>query len=120
MGIFHTTYFFYGVHVPREKYVTDRQYRETEFLDGVIRTIPDRRNILGHVTAGDYDSDELFLCASPKDDDIETELGTFKVVQSHTRAMEVTEWDRLLAQLIEKAGYEGLDEPGWIVVPDAS
>lgn len=117
MGYSYGTYHFYGVHVPREKYVTDSQQRETGFIDGVIKILNNPRHALGHVKAGEYDQEELFLCTVPNGDDIEAELGTFKATRPDTRAAEVAEWDQLLANLIGVIGYEGLDEPGWITVP---
>ena len=120
MGFSHSTYFFYGVHVPRERYVTDSQHRETELLGAAIKSLNDPTKALGYITAGDYDQDELFLVTVPDGRDCEVDLGTFTVTHPHTDAGLIPEWDRLLANLIGVVGYEGLAEPGWIVVPDLS
>ena len=118
MGFSHSTYHFYGVHVPEEKYQTEHQFREIDWLDAVIRHTPGLDGIrLGHITAGDYDADELFLCAVPENADVEVALGTWAVATPESHR---PEWDDQLKLLAEAAGYGDIGAPGWIVVRDCS
>ena len=118
MGFSHSTYHFYGVHVPREQYHTDHQSRETDFIDATIRHTPELAGSdAGHITAGDYDRDELFLCVVPDGTDCEVSLGDWAVANRHT---DTAAFERQLSLLINALGYEGLGEPGWCVVPDIS
>lgn len=118
MGFWHSTYHFFGIHVPQDKYQTTSQQQETEWLDAVIKNTPGLSGTgLGYVTAGDYDRDELFLCVRPNGESTEVKLGNFAQV---TRESHRPEWHQLLLKFAEAAGYEGLDEPAYIVVPDVS
>ncbi|AMD42747.1 hypothetical protein SEA_XKCD426_6 [Streptomyces phage Xkcd426] len=118
MGFSHSTYHFFGVHVPPKAYQTDHIQRESEWLDGVIRHTPGLNGTgLGHLTAGDYDRDMLFLCVVPDGVSCEVELGQFGRA---TREAFSPEWNQLLRQLAEAAGYSDLDAPAWLVVPDVS
>ena len=127
MGYSHSTYHFYGVHVPKDQYETDHIGRETEWLDAVIGSVATPYDAsLGHITAGNYDRDELFLVAGPRFDPndesthIEVRLGSWRRVDQARFQKDVAIWDDLLSKVVSAAGYTGLDKPGWIVVPDLS
>lgn len=121
MGYSTSTYMGYGVHVPAAQY-DGYAWTESERLDnsGILRD--PRLAAVGHLTAGDYDRDELFLIASDKDDKLEVELGSFMVVHPHTKAMQLPDWDQQLTRAWVAAGYNpaAMPEPGWIVTPDVS
>lgn len=120
MGFSHSTYHFYGVHVPREHYHTDHQQRECEFIDATIKHTPELAGSdVGHITAGDYDRDELFLCVVPEGDYVEVDLGGFRVCPV-IPTEEVTGWYVQLNLLIEALGYKDVGQIGWYVVPDIS
>lgn len=121
MGFSHSTYHFYGVHVPREQYHTDHPWRETEFIDATIKHTPELAGSdVGHITAGDYDRDELFLCVVPDDTSCEVALGSFAVTSHHLYGKDLPAWDRQLLLLIEALGYKDVGALGWHVVPDIS
>jgi hypothetical protein len=107
---------------PSQYPVTRHAWAEAERLDtsGALRTggTPD----VGHLTAGDYDRDALFLIASDKDDELEVKLGSFIHVHPHTKAHQLPVWDGQLKAAWAAAGYalDAFPEPGWIVVPDCS
>ncbi len=117
MGFSHSTYHGFGVHVPADQYQTGHIQSECEWLDAVIKHTEGLDNrLLGHLSAGDYDRDQLFLIASETDETLEVELGSFMVlaeVNTEGRA-------EAIKALAEAAGYTGLSEPGWLVVPDCS
>jgi len=120
MAVYHSAYFGYGVHVPADRYMTQYQTDETDLLDRIIHEA-DTKGIVGHLLAGNYDRDELFLLCSDPGEHVEVALGNWRHVPRSTgRDPKLTEWDALLAKVIEAAGYGDLGEPGWIVVPDAS
>lgn len=121
MGMSHAAYLVYGVHVPAEKFTEGHLYSETDKLDSLINETPgmDAAGV-GHLTAGNYDRDHLFLAVTPEDWDAEVELGTFRVIRADTFAEHRLLWDEHLDHLAALAGYEGLERPGWIVVPDES
>lgn len=121
MSTDHSTYFFYGVHVPKDRWTTAWASSEGGRLDKIIASLPVPSSVsLGHAGAGRYDRDMLFLVADRSDAEtgITVELGQFRVVQTHTSARDRVDWDEWLRKLAEAAGYGELDEPGWIVVPD--
>uniref|UniRef100_A0AAU7GYH8 YCII-related domain-containing protein n=1 Tax=Streptomyces phage Geonosis TaxID=3158856 RepID=A0AAU7GYH8_9CAUD len=117
MGFSHSTYLAFGVHVPQDQFQTDEFAQETAWLDTVInQTEGLDSSRLGYLSAGDYDRDELFLTASEPGERLEVELGSFMVlaeVDTEGRA-------EAIKALAEAAGYTGLSEPGWLVVPDCS
>lgn len=117
MGFTHSTYHGFGVHVPASQYQTGHIQSETEWLDAVIKhTKGLPPGLLGHLSAGDYDRDQLFLIASTRDETLEVALGTFMVLSE----VDVTGRAEAIKTLAEAAGYSGLAEPGWLVVPDCS
>lgn len=117
MGFSRSTYFGYGVHV---QLVEGRHaWAEAEHCEEQIpqhkAQIPD----VGHLTAGDYDNDQLFLmteCA-------EVEYGEWQHVtpQSHT-AEQLAAWDRQLSDAVDLLGYgnRAVSAPGWLCIPDLS
>lgn len=117
MGFSHSTYQGFGMHVPKAQYQSGHIQSEGQWLDAVIRHTPDLDNrLLGHLSAGDYDKDELFLIASEPDEDLEVSLGSFMV----TSEVDVEGRAEALKALAEAAGYSGLAEPGWLIIPDCS
>lgn len=123
MGTRHSTYAAYGVHVPRDKY-NGYVLTECERLDQVIKDAMLGGTDVGHLTAGRYDRNELFIVCSPPyktDDpltDIEIELGTHRSYPaSWFDSEQRCEWDSLIRQVAAAAGYGDLGEPGWLVVP---
>lgn len=124
MGFSHATYFGYGVHVPVELYKGEsaHAWHESERIDegGLLRGPGVER--VGHLTAGSYDNDELFLVASDVDDEHEVGLGSHIVLHPHTKAHSLPVWDEQLRVAWERCGYppEQFPEPGWLVVPDMS
>lgn len=117
MGMEHSTYHAFGVHVPAEQYQTGHIQSECEWLDAVIKHTEGLDNrLLGHLSAGDYDRDQLFLVASETDESLEVSLGSFMVLSE----VDVTGRAEAIKALAAAAGYTGLSEPGWIVVPDCS
>ena len=117
MSYYHSTYCAYGVHVPREQYHTGHIQSECVWLDAVIsHTEGLDSRLLGYLSAGDYDRDQLFLTAREPGETVEAKLGSFRVlseVNTEGRA-------EALKALAEVAGYSGLAEPGWLVIPDCS
>lgn len=120
MGIFHAAYSFYGVHVPKDQQPSNHVWTEAERLDRLITAIGDDAKPVGHLTAGKYDRDELFLSVVPDGVHGQVDLGEWRSYPSHAYATDIPYWDRALALVIKAAGYEGLSDPGWMVVPDAS
>lgn len=117
MGMSHSTYHGFGVHVPADQYRTGHIQSEEEWLDAVIKHAEGLDNrLLGHLSAGDYDRDQLFLIASEPDERLEVELGSFMVLAE----VDVEGRAEAIKALAEAAGYTGLAEPGWLVVPDCS
>jgi hypothetical protein len=117
MGFSHSTYHAFGVHVPRAMYTTGSIAEEGEWLHAVINHTEglDRR-FLGYLPAGDYDRDELFLTASSPGETLEVELGSFMTLAE----VDVTGRAEAIKALADAAGYTGLAEPGWLVIPDVS
>jgi len=117
MGFSHSTYHAFGVHVPRGQYQTGHLNSECEWVDAVIRHTEGLDNrLLGHLPAGDYDRDQLFLVASEPGEKLQVELGSFRVLSE----VDVTGRAEAIKALAEAAGYTITAEPGWLVVPDCS
>lgn len=117
-----SAYAFFGVHIPRDQYQAGgNQTQECGWLDAVIRNTPELTGQgLGHVTAGRYDADELFLAVSDPADKggVEIELGTFKRMDTTVPLV----WTMLLERLVREAGYDQseIQPPTWIALPDVS
>lgn len=129
MGFSHGTYVAYGVHVPQDKWHKDSGYAgaEGERIDGVIREVGLNGTDVGHMSAGSYDRDQLFLVCSPPyvhdkpETHVEIELGSFRVYRaSWFSTSRCLTWNGYLKKVADAAGYGDLGEPGWIVVPDMS
>lgn len=116
MGMYHSTYFAYGVHIPLADDV--HVWAETDRID---RELPgDRCPDVGHLTAGNYDADRLFLTTQCD----EVKLGTYKHVTPETvTAEQLADWNQQLAVAVDALGYGTLPDlagPGWICIPDLS
>ena len=122
MVMWHSTYHAFGVHVPEDKFVTMHAYQETEWLDGLINhTTALRGTGVGHLSAGNYDRDMLFLVVVPEDESCQVDLGEFKLSPAMPLDFEqIEEWTSLIQQLAELAGYGDLGTPGWLTIPDVS
>jgi hypothetical protein len=104
MGMYHSTYFAYGVRIPEGS--------DPDQMDDQLRG-----SGVGHLLAGSYDRDMWFLtteCSS-------VDLGSFESVfpESFTRA-EREGWDAALRKAAERIGVTPMTEPAWFVVPDMS
>lgn len=113
MGYYHSAYFAYGIHIP-----TDNQaatWAETERLDTELPKLRDRCPDVGHLSAGDYDRDQLFL--TTKCDEIP--LGQYGRASTAT-AEQRANWDLQLANAVHALGYRDLTAPGWLCIPDLS
>ncbi|MFG2225356.1 hypothetical protein [Streptomyces sp. NPDC048644] len=112
MGYYHSSYFAYGLRIPTDAHLWD----ETDRIDRVLATIKDRCPNVGHLTAGAYDDDMLFLVAECN----AVSLGEYGRAASAT-AEQRASWDHQLAHAVHHLGYgsiSGLEAPGWLCVPD--
>ena len=118
MGMYHSTYFAYGVHIPLPDDV--HPWAENDRLDEQLRTLREQCPDVGYLSAGNYDADELFLTTQCD----EVALGTYKHVTPETvTAEQLADWNRQLAAAVHALGYgdlPGLGQPGWLCVPDLS
>jgi hypothetical protein len=107
MGMYHSTYFAYGIRIPDT---------DGEVLEEALKDQPENARV-GYLHAGDYDRDMTFLVTECK----EAELGGFETVtpESFTR-YERTAWDTALREAAAKLGVTEIPEPGWLIVPDLS
>lgn len=121
MGMFNSTYHFYGVHVPVDKQVERGVWLEADRIDNLIND-DDRFADTGvsYVTAGPYDDNFLFLCVSPERASCQVDLGEFAVRRYYDHAHDIPRWDELIKTLARVAGYGDLGDPGWVTVPDMS
>ncbi len=109
MGMYHSTYFAYGVHIP------DMRGDIEELLQTARATIdaPD----VGYLSAGNYDRDMTFLVTECE----EVALGKFETVTPQVEsAARYAEWNRQLQAAAAALGVKPLTGPAWIVVPDLS
>ena len=125
MGMSHSTYLVYGVPVPEDRfYMRAHADVESGWLHAVIQHTPGLDSErLGHLTAGDYDQNHLFLtydlpCREGKG--VEVELGSYMVLGVSSFSADAHTANVQLRLLAEAAQYGELGEPGWIVVPDES
>lgn len=120
MGYYHSTYHFFGAHVPAELFKGRHLWEEEERLDQVIKDAGLSGTGVGHLSAGSYDNDFLFLVVSDKNESLETKLGAFSVDPASDP--EPREWAALLIQTAQAAGYDlsGFGIIGWYTVPDLS
>lgn len=120
MGMYQSTYHAFGVHVPRYLYEPGGPWTETERLDELIAELGLGDTGLGHLTAGNYDRDELFLVVVRDGEDCEVKLGSFAIRRPKPFTHNQDPRPGLIARLAEAAGYGDLGEPGWLVIPDVS
>ncbi|MFF4751809.1 hypothetical protein [Streptomyces sp. NPDC001270] len=118
MGMYYSTYFAYGVHIPLPNDV--HTWAENDRIDEKLRTLKEQCPDVGYLSAGNYDADRLFLTTQCD----EVDLGTYKHVTPETvTAEQLAEWNRQLAVAVDALGYGTLPDlagPGWICVPDLS
>lgn len=122
--MYYSAYAFFGIHVPRDQWEqpSGTVRAESDRLDLILsaaRAKDDRLKDVGHLSAGGYDQDMLFLCASGKDQGIEASLGTYRRF-SFPDVETARIWIEGLQVLALEAGYSGLEAPAWIAVPDLS
>jgi hypothetical protein len=114
MGMYHSTYFAYGLHIP-----TDAHPRtETDRIDAALATVKNRCPDVGHLTAGDYDRDMLFLVTESD----EISLGQYGHGLEATPE-QIANWGHQLAFAVHHLGYDqlpGLKAPDWLCIPDLS
>lgn len=114
MGMYHSTYFAYGIHIP----VDGPAWSETDRIDTELAAVKDLCPDVGHLTAGDYDRDMLFLVTESD----EIELGKYGRATTATPEQRA-DWDRQLANAVDHLGYghlRDLEAPGWLCIPDLS
>ena len=114
MGMYHSTYFAYGLRIP----IGAHPWTETDRLDAELAKLKDRCPDVGHLTAGDYDRDMLFL-VTESDEIALGKYGRATVATAEQRA----DWDRQLANAVHHLGYgqlPDLEAPGWLCIPDVS
>lgn len=122
MGYTTSAYHFYGIHVPHSEFDCLHPWGESERLDELIaevNTVIEPTNVrLGHVTAGRYDDDMLFVGIITDDGpDWEVGLGEFRIIRASPSVP--PGWDEALKLLADRAGYDPdvIGKPGWITVP---
>lgn len=117
MGMYHTTYFAYGIHVP----LIEGRYAwaEAEHCDITLLQHKEQFPDVRYLTAGDYDEDCLFITTQCR----AVEYGEWVHVtpQTHT-GVQLAEWNRQLCAAVEALGYGDRDvsAPGWLCVADLS
>lgn len=117
MGMYHSTYFAYGIHVPL---IEGRlPWEESEHCEAALAQHKDQLPHVRFLTAGDYDADRLFLTTQCKT----VEYGEWMHVtrESHDPAL-IAEWDRQLTAAVDALGYSDrwVSAPGWLCIPDLS
>lgn len=113
MGMYHSTYFAYGIRV-----ITDEHgWQAAEHAETELPKVKGRCPDVGVLTAGDYDRDMFFLVT----ESTEVRLGNFEhVTPGRASAEQQATWDQQLAEAARALGYDEVTAPGWIVVPDLS
>ena len=114
MGYYHSTYFAYGLRIP----IDAHPWTETDRIDTELAEIKDVAPDVGHLTAGDYDRDMLFLVTQCD----EIALGKYGRATDATPEQRA-DWDRQLANAVDHLGYghlRDLEAPGWLSIPDLS
>ncbi|MGW4883390.1 hypothetical protein [Streptomyces murinus] len=112
--MYHSTYFAYGLRIPIE----GPAWEETDRLDKELPHHKESCPDVGHLSAGNYDCDMLFLVTSCD----EIKLGDYGR-QAAASADKQADWDRQLTNAVEQLGYGHLRDlvaPGWLCVPDLS
>ncbi|MFF1686062.1 hypothetical protein [Streptomyces sp. NPDC058254] len=114
MGYYHSTYFAYGLRIP----VDAHPWAETDRIDEELKAVRDQCPDVGHLTAGDYDRDMLFLVTKSN----RVDLGEYGRASSATPEQRA-DWGRQLANAVDHLGYghiRDLDAPSWLCIPDLS
>jgi hypothetical protein len=114
MGMYHSTYFAYGIHIP----TAESAWVEGDRIDVELAKHKDRCPDVGHLAAGDYDHDLLFLVTTSN----EIRLGAYGRATEATTAQRAN-WDHQLANAVQALGYSELPDlppPGWLCIPDLS
>ncbi|MFI2426550.1 hypothetical protein ACH5A7_21045 [Streptomyces sp. NPDC018955] len=114
MGMYHSTYFAYGLHIP----VDGPAWAETDRIDSELAKLKDRCPDVGHLSAGHYDDDMVFLVTKTD----EVRLGSYGRANLATDE-ERAAWNLQLAHAVVALGYDELPdlaEPGWLCIPDLS
>ncbi|KAB7850180.1 hypothetical protein [Streptomyces mobaraensis] len=111
MGMHHSTYFAYGLHVT----IDAHPWEEAERVEAELARLNDRCPDVHHLAAGDYDNDQFFLVTRCT----EVTPGQFEHITATTVPAErQADWNRQLGEAAEALGYSRITEPGWLVVPD--
>ncbi|APY88207.1 hypothetical protein DCW30_05690 [Streptomyces alfalfae] len=116
MGYYHSAYFAYGIHIPVDNQAA--AWAESERLDKELKKHKQRCPDVGHLSAGDYDHDRLFLVT--KSDEIP--LGQYGRASTTTPEQRAN-WNLQLANAVHALGYSDipdLEAPGWLCIPDLS
>jgi hypothetical protein len=117
MGMYHTTYFAYGVHVAL---LPGRlPWEESEHCEAVLAQHKDQLSHVRFLTAGDYDADQLFLTTRCQ----RVEYGEWMHVTTESPEPALIQvWDRQLSDAVDLLGYgdRAVSAPGWLCVPDLS
>lgn len=116
MGYYQSAYAFYGIHIPSDQWTEGYAGAEGEKIDSILRALGNKVKYVGHLSAGQYDNDRLFLVASHKDESLEVELGEYRRFTADVHE----HWALELVCVAQAMGYTDLEEPSWIVVPDLS
>ncbi|MEU2120023.1 hypothetical protein ABZ567_31300 [Streptomyces sp. NPDC016459] len=114
MGMYHSTYFAYGLRIPLDVH----PWTETDRIDAELGAVKSQCPDVGHLSAGDYDRDMLFL-VTQSDEIALGEYGRAALATPEQRA----DWDRQLRTAVDHLGYghpQDLEEPGWLCIPDLS
>lgn len=122
MGFWKSTYHFYGVHVPQDRWVTAWAAAEGDRADKVISELElsSLDYLVSHIAAGAYDKHMFFLTVGPRGESVQVNLGEFRSVPVGGYDVDAERWNDALRTLAEALGYGELDTPGWITVPDES
>lgn len=113
MGMYHSTYFAYGIHIP----VDGPAWKETDRIEQELPKHKEHCPDVGHLEAGNYDADMVFLVTTSQ----EISLGNYGHANLAT-AEQCGQWNTQLAFAVQALGYSGLElaAPGWLCVPDLS
>lgn len=114
MGMYHSTYFAYGLRIPTDAH----PWEEVERIDAELAKAKDRCPDVGHLTVGDYDADMLFLVT----ESARVDLGEYGRASLATPE-QIANWGHQLAFAIHHLGYHrlpGLEMPDWLCIPDLS
>lgn len=116
MGMYYEAYCAYGILVQRPGGV-DFDMIESMDTGGTRENDLMRENNVGHLLAGNYDRDMLFLVT----DSHSVDLGTYAIIDNESiRQFDYEGNNQRLKNVVDALGLEILSGPGWILVPDLS